>query len=146
MIDVASRHGFTFDTVQMPLNVMDAHFESFEKAVLPVAKKLDMGIIGMKTFGDPHILDTGAVDPVTMLHYGFNLPTSTVVTGIDTPAVLKQAVTAATSFRPLEPAVVAAILAKTVRLASDGATELYKTSHIFDGTVQNPQWLESAQV
>ncbi len=146
MIDVASRHGFTFDTVQMPLNVMDAHYESFEQAVIPVAKKLDMGIIGMKTFGDHHILDTGAVDPVTMLHYGFNLPTSTVVTGIDTPAVLAQAVTAATSFRPLEAAAVAAILAKTAQLATTGASELYKTTHVFDGTVQNPQWLESAQV
>ncbi len=146
MIDVASRHGFTFDTVQMPLNVMDAHYQSFEHAVIPVAKKLDMGIIGMKTFGDHHILDTGAVDPVTMLHYGFNLPTSTVVTGIDTPAVLAQAVTAATSFRPLDAAGVAAILAKTAQLATTGATELYKTTHVFDGTVQNPQWLESAEV
>jgi diketogulonate reductase-like aldo/keto reductase len=146
MIEVARRHGFTFDTIQMPLNVMDAHFESFEKAVLPAAKKLDMGIIGMKTFGDHHILDTGAVDPVTMLHYGFNLPTSTVVTGIDTPAVLSQAVTAATSFRPLNPGQVAAILAKTAQLASDGSSELYKTTHVFDGTVQNPHWLESAQV
>jgi diketogulonate reductase-like aldo/keto reductase len=146
MIDVAKRNGFTFDTVQMPLNVMDAHFESFEKAVIPVAGKLDMGIIGMKTFGDHHILDTGAVDPVTMLHYGFNLPTSVVVTGIDTPAVLSQAVAAATSFRPMDGAAVAAILAKTAQLAANGATELYKTTHVFDGTVQNPQWLETAQV
>ncbi len=146
MIDVATKNGFTFDTVQMPLNVMDAHYESFERAVIPVAKRLDMGIIGMKTFGDHHILDTGAVDPITMLHYGMNLPTSTVVTGIDTPAVLDQAVTAAATFAPLTQARVSAILAKTAGLASNGSTELYKTSHIFDGTVQNPQWLESAQV
>jgi diketogulonate reductase-like aldo/keto reductase len=145
MIDIATKNGFTFDTVQMPLNIMDAHFQSFEQTVLPVAKRLDMGIIGMKTFGDHHILDTGAVDPVTMLHYGMNLPTSVVVTGIDSTAVLDQAVTAATTFRPLERAQVAAILAKTAQLAADGSTELYKTTHVFDGTVQNPQWLESAQ-
>jgi diketogulonate reductase-like aldo/keto reductase len=141
MLDVAKAHGFTFDTVQMPLNVMDAHYESFEKLVLPRAKALDMGVIGMKTFGDHHILDTGAVDPVTMLHYGFNLPVSTIVTGIDKPAVLEQAVTAATTFAPMSQDAVAAILAKTAQLAEGGKTELYKSSHVFDGTIQNPQWL-----
>ena len=146
MIDVATKNGFTFDTVQMPLNVMDAHYSSFEKAVLPVAKKLDMGIIGMKTFGDHHILDTGAVDPIVMLHYGMNLPTSTVVTGIDGPDILDQAIKAAKTFRPMTQDQVAAILAKTSKLAANGSTELYKTTHVFDGTVQNPQWLESAQV
>jgi diketogulonate reductase-like aldo/keto reductase len=146
MIEVATKNGFTFDTVQMPLNVMDAHYDSFERAVLPVATKLDMGIIGMKTFGDHHILDTGAVDPIAMLHYGLNLPTSTVVTGIDKPSVLDQAILAATTFAPMSSAQVAAILAKTATLAADGKTELYKTSHIFDGTIQNPQWLEAAQV
>jgi hypothetical protein len=146
MIDVAQKNGFTFDTVQMPLNVMDAHYASFEKVVLPVAKKLDMGIIGMKTFGDHHILDTGAVDPVVMLHYGMNLPTSTVVTGIDAPAILDQAILAAKTFKPMSDAEVAAILAKTAQLAANGTTELYKTTHVFDGTVQNPQWLEAAQI
>jgi hypothetical protein len=146
MIDIAAKHGFTFDTVQMPLNVMDAHYASFEKAVLPVALELDMGIIGMKTFGDHHILDTGAVDPVTMLHYGMNLPTSTVVTGIDSPRVLDQAIAAASSFAPLGPERVAAILAQSAPFATGGKTELYKTTHVFDGTVQNPQWLVTAQV
>ncbi len=146
MIDIATKNGFTFDTVQMPLNVMDAHYASFEKAVLPVALKLDMGIIGMKTFGDHHILDTGAVDPVTMLHYGMNLPTSTVVTGIDSPRVLDQAIAAASSFSPLGPERVAAILAQSAPFAAGGKTELYKTTHVFDGTVQNPQWLVTAQV
>jgi diketogulonate reductase-like aldo/keto reductase len=146
MIDVASKHGFTFDTVQMPLNVMDAHYDSFERAVIPAAQKLDMGIIGMKTFGDHHILDTHAVEPVAMLHYGMNLPTSVVVTGIDSPLILAQAFTAAATFAPMSAAQVAALLAKTAQLAADGSTELYKTTHVFDGTVQNPHWLESAQV
>ncbi len=146
MIEVAKQHGFTFDTVQMPLNVMDAHYESFEKRVLPVATALDMGVIGMKTFGDAHILETRLLPPVEMLHYGMNLPTSVVVTGIDTPAILAQAVLAATSFKPLSAQRVAAMLAKTATAAATGQTELYKTSHIFDSTVQNPQWLETAQI
>jgi len=141
MIDVAKRHGFTFDTVQMPLNLMDAHFESFEKRVLPVAQELDMGVLAMKTFGDHHILDTKLVDPIDMLHYGMNLPTSVVITGIDKPEILDQALRAATTFKPLSEEKVAEMLAKTAELARDGRTELYKTSHFFDSTVQNPSWL-----
>lgn len=141
MIDLATQHGFTFDTVQMPLNVFDAHFSSFEQKVVPVAQKLDMGILAMKTFGDHNLLETGAVDPIDMLHYGMNLPTSVVITGIDKPDILDQAITAATSFEPLDEAKVAAILAKTAKLAADGSYERYKTSHFFDSTFQNPSWL-----
>jgi len=103
--------------------------------------KLDMGILAMKTFGDGHIVATGAVAPIDMLHYGLNLPTSVVITGIDRPDILDQAIEAATTFRPLEEAMVNALLAKTAGLARDGKTELYKSSHFFDGTVQNPSWL-----
>jgi len=141
MIEMAAKHDFTFDTVQMPLNVMDAHYESFEKHVLPVARERDMGIIGMKTFGDHAILDTNALPPIDMLHYGFNLPTSVVVTGIDKPEILDQAIEAATSFKPLDASKVAALLAKTRELAKSGESELYKTTHFFDSTVQNPSWL-----
>jgi hypothetical protein len=100
-----------------------------------------MGILAMKTFGDSHILETKAVDPIEMLHYGMNLPTSVVITGIDKPEILDQALRAATTFQPLSDERVAAILAKTADLARDGKTELYKTSHFFDSTVQNPSWL-----
>jgi aryl-alcohol dehydrogenase-like predicted oxidoreductase len=141
MIEVADRNGFTFDTVQMPLNVMDAHFRSFEREVLPVALERDMGILAMKTFGDSYILETGAVSPIEMLHYGMNLPSSVVITGIDRPEILDQAVTAATTFRPLTEAAVARILAKSAPFAADGASELYKTTQFFDGTAQNPSWL-----
>ena len=141
MIELADKHGFQFDTVQMPLNVMDAHYESFEKKVIPAAQKRDIGIIGMKTFGDKAIFETGAVPPIQMLHYGLNLPTSVVVTGIDKPEILEQAIAAATTFKPLERTQVDAILAKTAQLAQGGKTELYKSTHYFDSTFQNPQWL-----
>jgi aryl-alcohol dehydrogenase-like predicted oxidoreductase len=141
MIEIAKARDFTFDTVQMPLNVMDAHYNSFERKVLPVALDLDMGILAMKTFGDKFILETGAVDPVDMLHYGMNLPTSVVITGIDKPEILDQAIRAATTFAPLSEAKVAEILAKTADLARDGKNEPYKTTHFFDSTVQNPSWL-----
>jgi aryl-alcohol dehydrogenase-like predicted oxidoreductase len=141
MIDLATQHGFTFDTVQMPLNVFDAHFKSFAQKVIPVAQKLDMGILAMKTFGDNNLLAASGLDPIDMLHYGMNLPTSVVITGIDKPEILDQAIRAATTFEPLSEAKVARILAKTADLARDGKCERYKTSRFFDSTFQNPSWL-----
>jgi len=141
MIEVADRNGFTFDTVQMPLNVLDAHFNSFEKAVIPAALERDMGILAMKTFGDHFVLEAAKLDPVDMLHYGFNLPTSVVITGIDKPEILDQAIRAAETFAPLEDARVAALLARTAGAARDGTAEPYKTTQFFDSTAQNPNWL-----
>jgi uncharacterized protein len=141
MLQVADEHQFRFDTVQMPLNVMDAHHDSFEKKVLPVLVKNQIGVLGMKPMGDHFILDTRAVTALECLHYAMNLPTSTVITGCDSTPILEQALNAARSFRPLADAEVKAILAKTARLAQQGKHELYKTSHHFDGTYQNPQWL-----
>jgi predicted aldo/keto reductase-like oxidoreductase len=141
MLATASAHDFTFDAVQMPLNVMDAHFDSFEKKVLPELVKNDIGVLGMKPMGDPFILDSKTVAPVECLHYAMNLPTSVVITGCDSLTILEQALQAARNFQPMDAAQVANLLAKTVKAAKTGQFELYKTSHRFDGTVANPQWL-----
>ena len=141
MLSTASTHGFAFDAVQMPLNVMDAHFNSFEKRVLPDLLKNDIGILGMKPMGDHFILDSNTASAMECLHYCMNLPTSVVITGCDSLSILQQALQAARSFRPLESAQVAALLAKTARAAEAGQFELYKTTHHFDGTYANPQWL-----
>jgi uncharacterized protein len=141
MLATAAKHGFTFDTVQMPLNVMDAHFNSFEKRVLPVLLKNDIGVLGMKPMGDHVILESKTATPVECLHYAMNLPTSVVITGCDSVSILQQALRAARSFKPLGSSEVAALLAKTAKSAEAGQFELYKTSHNFDGTYANPQWL-----
>jgi predicted aldo/keto reductase-like oxidoreductase len=141
MLAAASKHGFTFDAVQMPLNVMDAHFNSFEKKVLPVLLKDDIGVLGMKPMGDHVILESKTATPVECLHYAMNLPTSVVITGCDSLPILQQALQAARSFEPMNSSQVAALLAKTAKAAEAGQFELYKTSHRFDGTVANPQWL-----
>ena len=141
MLDTASKHSFAFDAVQMPLNVMDAHFNSFEKKVLPVLLKNDIGVLGMKPMGDHVILESKTATPVECLHYAMNLPTSVVITGCDSLAILQQALQAAHSFQPMNSTQVAALLAKTAKSAEAGQFELYKTSHQFDGTYANPQWL-----
>ena len=141
MLATASNHGFTFDAVQMPLNVMDAHFNSFEKKVLPVLLKNDAAVLGMKPLGDHFILVSKTASAVECLHYAMNLPTSVVITGCDSLPILQQALQAARSFQSLDSSQVAALLAKTERAAEAGQFELYKTSHHFDGTYANPQWL-----
>ncbi len=141
MLEVATAHQFHFDAVQMPLNVMDAHFNSFEKKVLPVLVKNGIGILGMKPMAAGLILNSKTVEPIECLHYAMNLPTSVVITGCETMENLQQALKAAKTFRPMSDSQVAALLARTDVAARNGEYELYKTTNQFDGTVQNPQWL-----
>lgn len=141
MLDLAARHGFRFDTVQMPLNVMDAHFRSFEHMVLPILVRERIGVIGMKCMGDGIILESRAVTPIECLYYALNLPISVVVTGIDSMGILDQAFRASRSFVPLRPEEVERILASTKPAAMDGRYEKYKTDVIFDGTAMHPEWL-----
>ena len=141
MLATASAHKFTFDAVQMPLNVMDHHFNSFESKVLPVLQEQNIGVLGMKPMGDPFILHSNTVTAIECLHYAMNLPTSVVITGCDSLKILQQALDAARGFRPMEKEAVIALLAKTAKAAQSGEFEKYKTSHHFDGTFQNPQWL-----
>jgi aryl-alcohol dehydrogenase-like predicted oxidoreductase len=141
MLAAAAQHGFTFDAVQMPLNVMDAHFNSFERKVLPSLTQHGIGVLGMKPMGDHFILGSKTVTAVECLHYSMNLPTSVVITGCDSLPILQQALQAARTFKPMDSSQVAALLAKTAKAAETGQFELYKTTHHFDGTVANPQWL-----
>ncbi|UFS72553.1 aldo/keto reductase [Geomonas sp. RF6] len=141
MLETAFSHGFTFDTVQLPLNVMDAHFDSFEKKVLPVLLKHKIGVLGMKSMGDGILLQSKVVTPVECLHYAMSLPTSVVITGCDSVPILQQALKAARGFKPLKEAEVVALLSRTAKAAKDGAFEKYKTSRDFDGTYHNPEWL-----
>jgi diketogulonate reductase-like aldo/keto reductase len=138
MLAMARKHNIHFDTVQMPLNVMDAHFRSFTHDVLPVLVREGIAPLGMKAFGDHFILDSGTVEPMECLHYCLNLPISVQITGIDSDSILQQALTAASTFRPLSQQQVASILEKTRVAAADGQYELYKTTTHFDGTAHRP--------
>jgi len=141
MLQVATEHGYQFDTVQMPLNVMDAHFRSFGKMVLPELVSKGIGVLGMKSMGDSLILKSGAVKPIECLHYTMNLPTSVVITGIDSMQILDQAFEAVRTFHPMSEQEVAAVLAKTAPYAKQGKFELFKTSDHFDSTAHHPEWL-----
>lgn len=143
MLEVAAKHGFHFDTAQMPLNVMDAHFRSFAQLVVPKLIEQGIGVLGMKPFcgGEGIALKSNTVQPLDCLHYALNLPTSVVITGIDKPEILDQAFEAAKTFKPMDEQQLAALLAKTQQVAITGKFELFKTTSHFDTTARHPDWL-----
>ncbi len=141
MLEVAAKHHFRFDTVQMPLNVMDAQFRSFADKVVPVALKEGIGVLGMKSMGSGIILKSKVVTPVECLHYTMTLPTSVVITGIDALDILKQDLEAVQTFKPLTEEQVTALMKKTAEAANDGQYELFKTTSQFDSTAKHPEYL-----
>jgi aryl-alcohol dehydrogenase-like predicted oxidoreductase len=141
MLDLARKHKFHFDTVLMPLNVMDAHFRSFESEVLPVLNREGIAPLGMKAFGGANILRSNTVKPIEALHYCLNLPIAVQITGIDSQKILDQALEAVRTFKPLTQAEVASLRKRTRSAALAGKYELYKTSTRFDGTQRHPEWL-----
>ncbi|MBW3635051.1 MAG: aldo/keto reductase, partial [Armatimonadetes bacterium] len=145
MLDIAAQNGVRFDAVQMPLNVMDVHFRSFQLQVMPRLVKDKVGVLAMKTFGDPlileHVVKSGTATPTQLLHYSMSLPVATVITGIDSLKVLKQATEAARTWKPMAARDVLALVSKMRAAARDGHLEKFKTSPRYDGTAKNPQWL-----
>lgn len=144
MLEIAAAHDFKFDTVQMPLNVMDWHFRSFGQQVLPKLVAQKIGVLGMKSMGDPFILDSKTVTATECLNFALSLPTSVVITGIDKPEILEQALTVAKNFKPLTETEMNAILVKTKDAAMTGKFEKFKTESRFDATAKNPEWLGEA--
>jgi aryl-alcohol dehydrogenase-like predicted oxidoreductase len=141
MLEVAREYGFVFDTVQMPINVMDAHYRSFEKLVLPELVKQNIGVLAMKTLANGAILKSKTVSAVECLQYAMNLPVSVVITGCESMENLEQAITAARTFKPMTDEQISSLLAKTAKAAARGEYELFKTTSIYDGTATHPEWL-----
>jgi len=142
MLAVAQERGFHFDSCQMPLNVMDAHFRSFGHLVLPHLVAEGIAPLAMKTFGDGVILKADApIKPLEYLHFSLNLPVSVVITGIQSQRDLDQAFEAVKTFKPMDKATVAELLSRSKPYALEGKYELFKTSATFDGTAKNAAWL-----
>jgi diketogulonate reductase-like aldo/keto reductase len=144
MLDLAKQNGFRFDTVQMPLNPMDASYDSFQKLVLPRLVSDDIGVLGMKPLGGGYLLKSGAVTADECLHYAMSLPTDVVITGCDSMDVLGQALRAGYGFQKLDDEKMHAIEQKAAPAAKNGEWEKYKTTHVFDSTYHHPKWLEHA--
>lgn len=127
-------HNYPFDTVQMPLNCMDTHFQSFEHRVLPEALKRGMGVFGMKSFGgSAEIIKGGMATPQEALRYSMSLPAASTVSGMDTLDVLHQNLEVARGFEPMSAEEMNALRDRTRACSGDGRFELYKTSIAYDG-------------
>ncbi len=141
MLEVAKEHGFRFDAVQLPINLLDAHFRSFAGQVVPVLVRENIGVLGMKPFASGAILKTNTVNPIECLHYAMNVTTDTVITGITDMRLLEQALEAARTFQPMDRQQLEALLDKTRQAALTGRYEAFKTSTPFDGTAHHPEWM-----
>lgn len=141
MLKEAKAHNFHFDTCQLPLNPMDAHFRSFTNNVVPKLVAEGIGVLGMKPMAAGILLKSHTVTPMECLHYALNLPTSVVITGCPNMKILDQAFEAARTFHPLTEAEVIAILDKTDQAAMHGKYEPYKVTTRFDGTIHHPEWM-----
>ena len=141
MLELAGAHRFRFDTCQMPLNVMDAHFRSFGHHVLPKLVEDGIGVLGMKPLADGNALKCGKVTAIECLHYALTLPTSVVINGCDSMERLNQAIEAIDTFKPLGNEQVCRLLEKTREFAVTGRYEPFKTTSRYDATAQNPHFM-----
>jgi aryl-alcohol dehydrogenase-like predicted oxidoreductase len=141
MFEIAQQHKFQFDTVQMPINVLDAHFRSFNKQVVPVAHAQGAAVLAMKTLSCGILLRSNTVSAVEALHYALSQPVSVVIAGIDSGKIMEQAFTAMRTFKPLTATETASLLARTRDAALTGQFEPFKTTAMFDGSARNPDWL-----
>lgn len=141
MLKVADEHKFPLDAVLMPVNVMDAHFESFVGKVMPVLVQKKLGIQTMKPIGGGIILQSKTVSAPECLRFAMSQPTDVVITGCDSLEIVQQALHTARNFKPMSQEEMVSLLSRTADAASQGKFELYKTSTNFDGTTHNPQWM-----
>jgi len=123
---------YAWDALQMPLNVLDPHFRSFEKLVLPEAVKRRLGVIGMKPMAFQNAPKTGVVTSIECLHYAMSLPVSVTLTGCETMERLETALVAARTFKKLSESEMQALRDRMKPFVKDGATEPYKTTTNFD--------------
>jgi aryl-alcohol dehydrogenase-like predicted oxidoreductase len=133
-------HDYPFDAVQMPLNCFDASFRSFEKQVLPELQRRGIAALGMKSLGgNGQPVTKGVVTAQEALRYAMSLPVATTISGIDSPAVLRQNLGVARGFKPMTSDEMSALRARCAPAAGDGHLELYKSTTKYDGALGRKQ-------
>lgn len=141
MLEEAEKRQFRFDTVQMPVNLLDAHFRSFTNHVLPKLVEQGIGVLGMKPLASGAIPQNNIATKTECLHFAMSMPTSVVITGCEKPEELDQALEAVRTFKPLTKEQISALLEKTREKALSGKFELFKTEMRYDSTARHPEWL-----
>lgn len=133
-------HDFPFDTVQMPLNCLDATFRSFEQQVLPEVNRRGMAPLGMKSMGGSgELVKHGVVTPAEALRYAMSLPVAVTISGLDSLGVLRQNLEIVHGFQPMSKSEMQQLRDRCRLDASDGRFELFKTTKKYDGDVGRKQ-------
>jgi predicted aldo/keto reductase-like oxidoreductase len=130
---------YDWDTVQMPINICDYFYRSFQKQVVPVCLEHGIGVIGMKTLaGSPGgtsgaIPEAGLATAEECIQYSLSQPVSSQVLGIRIRRDLDQALRVGRGFRPLDEDRLATLRDGVREAAGDGRVELFKSTQHFDG-------------
>jgi len=133
-------HDFAFDTVQMPLNCLDATFQSFEQNVLPEATRLGIAVLGMKSLGGSgELVSNGVATPEEALRYAMSLPVASTISGMDSLEVFEQNLAIVRNFKPMSADEMQELRDRVRFIASDGRYELFKTTKKYDGKVGREQ-------
>ena len=133
-------HDFPFDCCQMPLNVFDGSYRSFEHDVLPVLNQRGIAPLGMKSLsGNAEPLKQGIVTPEEAIRYVLSLPIASLVSGIDSRQVLQQNLDIVRRFTPMTTADMQALHTRVARYAMDGRFELFKSTNRYDGRIGREQ-------
>ena len=123
-----------WDTVQMPINVFDAHFSSFQHEIMPMCLEQGIGVLGMKSNAGGHLQRSEAgITPEEALRYALGLPVSVEISGMDSLEILRKNMAVADDFTPFGEEECDALLAHAASLAEGGEFEPFKSSHAYDG-------------
>lgn len=139
LLDMLSRD-FDWDTCQLPINVVDAHYRSFQNEVLPELNRRNIGVIGMKSLGGRGQLVTDlGLTAEQCRSYALSLPISTLVCGVESPENLKQDVEMARAFTPMSEAEQKELVDRVYEEATDGRYEWFKSTQFFDSQYHRDQ-------
>ena len=127
--------GYQWDTVQLPLNICDAHYNSFQKRVLPEVNKRKMGALGMKSLAaqNARIHQELKVEVPLLRKYVLSLPIASLVCGIQKPEELRSDIEVARTFKPLEKQEIKRLLDISYDASQDGQIEYYKDRNSYFG-------------
>ena len=131
---------FDWDTCQLPINVMDAHYRSFQREILPELVRRGIAPLGMKSLGgDAQLVTDAGLTPAECRRYALSLPISTLICGMQTLDNLRQDLAIARDFTPLSPTERAGLLARIESQATDGRHEWFKSTRFFDSALHREQ-------
>ena len=128
--------GDVWETSQMPINIMDFYYRSFQHEIVPLCLARDVGIIGMKSLGGGapvgKIVQDTNITAAECVRFSLSLPISVLVRGWMKVEQMEADVKIARDFQPLSGEEKQIILSKAKDEAGDGRHERFKSTQFFD--------------